>query len=48
MLGRKLKKGEIVHHKDGNKKNNDPKNLQVMTQSEHCKVHFKKGYAAAL
>lgn len=42
MLGRKLKKGEIVHHKDHNKKNNHPSNLEVTTQSEHCKIHFKK------
>lgn len=44
MLGRKLKRGEVVHHIDHNKKNNDPSNLQVMTQGEHCRVHFKKGY----
>jgi len=43
MLGRPLKKGEIVHHIDGNKRNNDPSNLMVMTQSEHCRLHFKKG-----
>ena len=43
MLGRPLEKGEIVHHIDGNKRNNDPSNLMVMTQSEHCRLHFKKG-----
>ena len=32
----------IVHHIDGNKRNNDPSNLAVMTQSEHCRIHFKK------
>jgi hypothetical protein len=42
ILGRKLRKGEIVHHIDSNKKNNKPKNLMVMTQSEHCRLHFKK------
>jgi len=39
MLGRKLVKGEIVHHKDGNKKNNAENNLEVMTQAEHMKAH---------
>lgn len=29
--------------KDGNKRNNDPSNLALMTQSEHCKIHFQKG-----
>lgn len=43
MLGRPLKKGEIVHHIDGNKRNNDKSNLKVMTQSEHCRLHFTKG-----
>lgn len=42
VLGRKLRKGEIVHHIDRNKKNNDPKNLAVMSQADHCRVHFKK------
>lgn len=43
ILGRPLQKGEIVHHIDGNKRNNEPSNLTVMTQSEHCRLHFKKG-----
>lgn len=38
-LGRILRKGEIVHHVDGNKKNNNPKNLRVMTQSQHARKH---------
>ena len=41
-LGRLLKAGEIVHHVDGNKRNNDPDNLMVMTQAEHCRLHFRK------
>ena len=42
MIGRSLKKGEIVHHIDGNKKNNTPSNLKIMTQSEHARLHFTK------
>lgn len=38
-LGRKLDKGEIVHHKDENTLNNYIDNLQVMTIGEHIKHH---------
>lgn len=39
-LGRPLKKGEIVHHIDGNCRNNDPENLMVLpSQAEHCRIH---------
>ena len=38
-LGRKLNSNEIVHHIDGNKLNNDISNLQVVTRSEHLKIH---------
>lgn len=39
MLGRRLTKAEVVHHKDNNKRNNNPDNLQVMTRSEHSRLH---------
>jgi hypothetical protein len=29
ILGRKLRKGELVHHKDGNRSNNNPNNLEL-------------------
>lgn len=38
-LGRPLIEGEIVHHKDGDKHNNDPSNLAVMSQGEHMREH---------
>ena len=38
-LGRELKENEIVHHIDHNKANNNIENLQLMTSSEHAKLH---------
>jgi hypothetical protein len=43
MLGRPLRKGEIVHHKDDNKMNFSKKNLKVLPgQSAHIKLHVKE------
>ena len=41
-IGRKLEKGEVVHHVDENSWNNDPDNLVVITQSIHARIHFTK------
>lgn len=38
-LGRLLNNDEIVHHIDGNKKNNIIENLQVLSSSEHHHLH---------
>jgi len=38
-LGRKLSSSEIVHHKNGDKKDNRPGNLEVMTRAEHIAEH---------
>jgi DNA-directed RNA polymerase subunit RPC12/RpoP len=38
-LGRRLMKGEIVHHIDGNKRNNNIDNLYLTTVDEHNKLH---------
>jgi hypothetical protein len=39
MLGRWLKRPEIIHHIDGNRANNDPENLVVLTQRQHFFEH---------
>lgn len=38
-FGRRIKKNEVVHHADKNCHNNSPNNLQIMTISEHHKLH---------
>ncbi|KKM22555.1 hypothetical protein LCGC14_1624200 [marine sediment metagenome] len=39
-IGRKLKKKELVHHKDGKTTNNSPKNLKVVRgQRRHGRIH---------
>lgn len=36
---RKLRRGEIVHHIDGNKLNDEPKNLIALTRKAHRLLH---------
>ena len=48
MLGRHLRVGEVVHHVDGDKRNNLPENLVVFkSQKEHAAYHaaLKRGDA---
>lgn len=40
MLGRPLRKGEVVHHINRNKRDNRPENLMIFSsQKEHAKWH---------
>jgi len=39
LYGRRMKKGEHVHHIDGNKLNNHPENLAILNHSDHAKLH---------
>jgi hypothetical protein len=38
-LGRKLNSSEFTHHKNGDTSDNRVNNLEVMTNSEHAKLH---------
>jgi hypothetical protein len=40
-IGRRLEPNEHVHHKDHNRTNNDPSNLEVIDIKEHAKLHSR-------
>lgn len=49
VLGRPLTAEEVVHHRNRNKKNNDPENLQIFpNQSEHARHHARTRKEARL
>lgn len=43
MLGRRLLSTEQVHHRNENRSDNRPENLEVMTHHEHRKAHRRAG-----
>jgi hypothetical protein len=40
-IGRYLKQNEVVHHRDGNKQNNNIKNLELLRREDHSRRHAK-------
>lgn len=41
LVGGKIYSGREVHHIDGNKSNNRPSNLMIVSKAEHRRIHGK-------
>ncbi len=40
-LGRKLRRSEVVHHKNGDRRDNRIRNLEVMSLANHSRIHAR-------
>jgi len=45
--GVKIPKGYHIHHIDGNRSNNHPQNLKMLTPEEHHQLHLQQGDSVA-
>jgi hypothetical protein len=43
-IGRELRSHEVVHHRDGDKRNFSRSNLRVTSRSHHAKIHSRYDY----
>ena len=44
-IGRRIYRSEVVHHINGNKRDNRPQNLEVMPKRKHFALHARRGFS---